>query len=264
MTDQAPESPLVLREDSDGVATLTLNRPDKRNALSISMLETLQGVLSAVTDDKSIRAVVIAANGPAFCSGHDLKEIRANPGRQNYDALFTLCSDVMRAITHLPQPVIARVHALATAAGCQLVASCDLAVAAKSAWFATPGVHIGLFCSTPMVPLSRNIGRKQAMQMLVTGDRIDAETAERWGLINQAVEDDLLDKAVAELTAKITSKSPLTLKIGKEAFYRQLEMDIDTAYAYVTETMTVNLMSYDAEEGIDAFLEKRKPQWLGK
>ncbi len=267
MTAQAspsPEAPLVLRHDADGVATLTLNRPDQRNALSRGLMSALEDELALLADDKSVRAVVLAANGPAFCAGHDLKEIRANPGRENYEALFSQCSRLMLSITRLPQPVIARVHALATAAGCQLVATCDLAVASRKAWFATPGVNIGLFCSTPMVALSRNVGRKQAMEMLLTGDRVEADQAERWGLINVAVDDDRLDDAIAEITGKIAGKSPLTLAIGKEAYYRQLDMDVEAAYAYASETMTRNMLARDAEEGIDAFIEKRHPVWEGR
>ncbi|NQU56770.1 MAG: enoyl-CoA hydratase [Rhodospirillales bacterium] len=258
------EAPLVLRDDLAGVATLTLNRPEQRNALSVGLMSALEAEIANIATDETVRAVVIAANGPAFCAGHDLKEIRANPGTENYQALFAQCSRLMLAITRLPQPVIARVHALATAAGCQLVATCDLAVAGRSAWFATPGVNIGLFCSTPMVALSRNVGRKQAMEMLLTGERVEAEQAERWGLINKVVDDDRLDEAVAEITAKLTSKSPLTLAIGKQAFYAQLDMDIEAAYAYASQTMTRNMLARDAEEGIDAFLEKRTPTWEGR
>jgi len=261
----ATEEPLVLRSDADnGVTTLTLNRPGARNALSVGLMGALQDEVDTISTDTSVRAVIIAANGPAFCAGHDLKEIRANPGRQNYEALFKQCSDLMLSITRLPQPVIARVHALATAAGCQLTATCDLAIAARSAWFATPGVNIGLFCSTPMVALSRNVGRKQAMEMLITGDRIDSEKAVQWGLINQVVEDEELDQAIEALTDKIVSKSSLTLSIGKEAYYRQLDMGLDDAYAYAAETMTRNMMARDAEEGIDAFIEKRHPTWEGR
>ena len=261
---QNSQSPVTLREDADGVATITLNRPAQRNALSVGLMSALESELAAIATDTTIRAVVIAANGPAFCAGHDLKEIRANPGPENYQALFSQCSRLMLAITRLPQPVIARVHALATAAGCQLVATCDLAVAGRAAWFATPGVNIGLFCSTPMVALSRNVGRKQAMEMLLTGERVEAEQAERWGLINKVVDDDKLDQAIAEITAKLVAKSPLTLAIGKQAFYAQLDMDIEAAYAYASQTMTRNMLARDAEEGIDAFLEKRTPTWEGR
>ena len=257
----ASDAPILLRSDSGGVATLTLNRPDQRNALSVHLICALQDEFLAIENDPTVRVVIIAANGPSFCAGHDIKEIRANPGRHNYEALFKTCSEMMLTINRLPQPVIARVHAPATAAGCQLVATCDLAVAGRSAWFATPGVNIGLFCSTPMVPISRNVGRKQTMEMLLCGDKVAAEKAERWGLINQVVEDDQLDATIAKLADKIKSKSALTLAIGKEAYYRQLDMGIENAYAYACETMTRNMMAHDAEEGIDAFLEKRDPKW---
>lgn len=267
MTAQAQtqsDAPLVLRDDVDGVTTLTLNRPDQRNALSVGLMSALQAEIDAITDDASVRVVVIAANGPGFCAGHDLKEIRANPGREASEALFAQCSKLMLSITQLPQPVIARIHALATAAGCQLVATCDLAVASRSSWFATPGVHIGLFCSTPMVALSRNVGRKQAMQMLLTGDRVEPEQALEWGLVNEVVDDDKLDDAVGAMADKIKSKSPLTLSIGKQAFYKQVEMDIASAYDFASETMTRNMLARDAEEGIDAFIEKREPKWEGR
>ncbi len=263
-TQEQTDVPLVLRGDAGGVATLTLNRPNQRNALSISLMSALEDEVAKISRDDTVRAVVIGANGPAFCAGHDLKEIRANPGRQNYEALFAQCSRLMLSITRLKQPVIARVHALATAAGCQLVATCDLAVAARSSWFATPGVNIGLFCSTPMVALSRNVGRKQAMEMLLTGERVEADQAMQWGLINKVVDDDQLDGAVKEMTDKIISKSPLTLAIGKEAYYRQLDLNIEDAYAYASKTMTRNMLARDAEEGIDAFIEKRDPTWEGR
>lgn len=267
MTAQAEsqtDAPLVLRDDIDGVRTLTLNRPAQRNALSVGLMSALQDEIDAVAKDKSVRVVVIAANGPAFCAGHDLKEIRANPGREAYEALFAQCSKLMLSINLLPQPVIARIHALATAAGCQLVATCDLAIASKSSWFSTPGVHIGLFCSTPMVALSRNVGRKQAMQMLITGDKVDSQKALEWGLVNEVVEDENLDTAIQAMVEKIKSKSPLTLSIGKEAFYQQIDMDLRSAYDFASQTMTRNMMAHDAEEGIDAFIEKRNPQWEGR
>ena len=261
---QQADAALILRNDLGGVATLTLNRPDQRNALSVDLMSAIEAELATIATDETVRAVVIAANGPAFCAGHDMKEMRANPDEKYYLDLFEQCSRMMLAINRLPQPVIARIHALATAAGCQLVATCDLAVAGHSAWFATPGVHIGLFCSTPMVALSRNVGRKQAMEMLLTGDRVEAEQAERWGLINKVVDDDKLDQEIAGITAKLTSKSPLTLAIGKEAFYAQIDMDVEAAYAYASEAMTRNMLARDAEEGIDAFLEKRQPTWQGR
>lgn len=259
------ESPLLLREDGDGVATLTLNRPQARNALSQSMLEALSATLAALAADESVRVVVIAGAGPAFCAGHDLKELRTAGYERGYtEALFAKCAEVMTAIVRLPKPVIARVHGIATAAGCQLVASCDLAVAAEDARFATPGVNIGLFCSTPMVALSRTIAPKQAMQMLLTGDLIDAVTALRFGLVNELAPADLLETRTAALARQIAAKSPLTLAIGKEAFYRQAELPLDAAYAYTREVMVRNLAATDAREGIDAFIDKRPPVWCGR
>jgi enoyl-CoA hydratase/carnithine racemase len=255
---------LVLRADRDGVAILTLNRPSARNALSVGMMSALQAALVTIAADTSVRVVIIAGAGPAFCAGHDLKELRGNPGRQAYEAVFGQCAKLMTSIVTLPKPVIARVHGIATAAGCQLVASCDLAVAAEDARFATPGVNIGLFCSTPMVALSRAIGRKQAMEMLLTGTLIDAETARAWGLINRVVPAAKLEEAAATLAAEIVAKSPVTVAIGKKAFYAQAELGLDQAYAYCTEVMTSNMLARDAEEGVDAFLEKRKPVWEGR
>jgi|SRR5689334_19357853 enoyl-CoA hydratase/carnithine racemase len=255
---------LVLRADLDGVATLTLNRPSARNALSVGLMSALQAALDAIAADKSVRAVIIGGAGPAFCAGHDLKELRANPGRQAYEAVFGQCAKLMTGIVNLAKPVIARVHGVATAAGCQLVASCDLAVAAEDARFATPGVNIGLFCSTPMVALSRAVGRKQAMEMLLTGSLIDAETARAWGLINRVVPAAQLEDAAAALAAEIAAKSPFTLAIGKKAFYAQAELGLEQAYAHCAEVMTTNMLARDAEEGIDAFLEKRKPVWEGR
>jgi enoyl-CoA hydratase/carnithine racemase len=255
---------ILLRTDTDGVATLTLNRPSARNALSTGLMAALETEIDAIAQDISVRVVVIAANGPAFCAGHDLREVRGTPTREAYEALFAQCSALMLSITRLPQPVIARVHATATAAGSQLVATCDLAVAAETARFATPGVNIGLFCSTPMVAVSRNMGRKQTMEMLLTGDMIDAEAARTGGLINKVVPDAELDDAVSAYARQIVSKSPLTLKIGKEAFYRQLEMPLEDAYTYASEVMVANMLARDAGEGIDAFLEKRDPEWTGE
>lgn len=255
---------ILLRSDADGIATLTLNRPAARNSLSSGMMAAIQGELDAIAGDPAVKVVVIAANGPAFSAGHDLKEIRANRERDFQERLMAECSRMMTSIVRLPKPVIARVHATATAAGCQLVASCDLAVAAEEARFATPGVNIGLFCSTPMVALSRNVTRKHAMEMLLTGDMIDAATAERIGLVNRVVPAAELDAATYGIAEKIASKSPLTLAIGKEAFYRQLEMDLDAAYRYTSEVMIKNLAARDAEEGIDAFIEKRDPVWEGR
>lgn len=253
----------LLRRDADGVATLTLDRPDARNALSMDLMAALLAELGAVAGDSSVRTVVIAANGPAFCAGHDLREIRANPGREAYEALFARCSELMLAVTRLPQPVIARVHGTASAAGCQLVATCDLAVAATTARFATPGVNIGLFCSTPMVAVSRNAGRKQTMEMLLTGETIDAATARDRGLVNKVADEADLDDEIAAWCRQVAAKSPLTLRIGKEAFYRQLDLPLEDAYRYASEVMVRNMMTRDAEEGIDAFLEKRPPEWTG-
>jgi enoyl-CoA hydratase/carnithine racemase len=259
-----PDDAILLREDRDHVATLTLNRPAARNALSVGLMTALEEALAALRADASIKAVVIAGAGPAFCAGHDLKEIRANPGRANYEALFAQCSRLMTAIVRLPKPVIARVHGIATAAGCQLVASCDLAVAAEDARFATPGVNIGLFCSTPMVALSRAVGRKAAMEMLLTGDLLEAHAAKAAGLINRVVPAGALAAETQALAAKIAAKSPLVLAIGKEAFYAQAEMPLDAAYAYASDAMTRNMLARDAEEGIDAFIEKRQPVWQGR
>lgn len=260
----ASQDDILLRTDADGIVTLTLNRPAARNALSTGLMAALQDQIDAIAADRAVRVVVIAANGPAFCAGHDLREVRGTPTKDAYEALFAQCSALMLSITRLPQPVIARVHATATAAGCQLVATCDLAVAAETARFATPGVNIGLFCSTPMVAVSRNLGRKQTMEMLLTGEMIEAGAAVAGGLINKAVPDGDLDDAVAAYCRQIASKSPLTLKIGKEAFYRQLEMPLEDAYTYASEVMVTNMLARDAEEGIDAFLEKRAPEWTGE
>jgi enoyl-CoA hydratase/carnithine racemase len=258
-------NPFTLRSDTGGVATLTLNRPEARNALSLGMLQALSSELQRISSDPEVRVVVLAGAGPAFCAGHDLKEIRAENFRGAYtEALFAECTKVMLAIVKLPKPVIARVHGIATAAGCQLVASCDLAVAADDARFATPGVNIGLFCSTPMVALSRNVGRKAAMRMLLTGDLIDARTALGIGLISEVAPPAELGSRTAALAAKIVAKSPLTLAIGKEAFYRQAELPLADAYDYAAQVMVTNLAKRDAQEGIEAFIEKRSPVWCGQ
>jgi enoyl-CoA hydratase/carnithine racemase len=255
--------PSLLRHDHDGVATLTLNRPSARNALSLGLMEALDSVLAGIARDPTTRVVIIAASGPAFCAGHDMREMRATPTAEAYEAVFALCCQLMQRIVALPKPVIARVQGPASAAGCQLVATCDLAIAGESARFATPGVNIGLFCSTPMVALSRAVGRKAAMEMLLTGDLIDAHRAREIGLINRVVPDAGLDDAVNTLARQIAGKSPLTLAIGKEAFHRQAELDLTSAYALTAEVMTRNMLARDAEEGIDAFLEKRAPVWSG-
>ncbi|HEY1720752.1 MAG TPA: enoyl-CoA hydratase [Magnetospirillaceae bacterium] len=262
MTDLS-SPPILLRSSEGGVLTLTLNRPQARNALSMALMGALIAALKDVANDPSIHVVVLAGARPAFCAGHDLKEMRADPRREAYEAVFARCSELMTTIVRLPKPVIARVHGVATAAGCQLVASCDLAIASTEAKFATPGVNIGLFCSTPMVALSRAVGRKASMEMLLTGDLIGAEDAVRIGMINRAVAPDRLDAEVAALAGQIASKSPLVLKIGKEAFYRQAEMTLDDAYAYTSQVMTTNMLAQDAAEGIDAFLQKRPPNWKG-
>ncbi len=259
---QAPD-PVLLRRDTDHVAHLTLNRPTARNALSVALMTALEEALAEIAQDRAVHVVVIGGAGPAFCAGHDLREIRSKPEPEVMAELFSQCSRLMQQIVHLPKPVIARVHGVATAAGCQLVASCDLAVAADTSRFATPGVNIGLFCSTPMVALTRAVSRKAAMEMLLTGDLIDAPRARELGLINRVVPEAELDTAVAALAGQIAGKSPLTLAIGKEAFYRQADMDLAAAYALASETMTRNMMARDAAEGIDAFLGKRHPHWTG-
>ncbi len=257
------EARLILHRQEGAVAWLTLNRPAARNALSGALMAALAAALDHAASDPSVRVVVIGGAGPAFCAGHDLRELRALAGRDAYAALFAQCSQLMLRIVRHPKPVIAQVHGIATAAGCQLVASCDLAVAADTAQFATPGVNIGLFCSTPMVALSRAVGRKPAMEMLLTGEPVSAARAREIGLINRVVPEAGLDAAVAELASRIAGKSPLTLRIGKQAFYRQAEYDLDAAYAYAAEVMTGNMLARDAGEGIDAFLTKRAPNWTG-
>jgi enoyl-CoA hydratase/carnithine racemase len=253
--------PLLLRRDEDGIAWLTLNRPAQRNALSVALITALQAEIDAISKDRKVKVVVIAGNGPGFCAGHDLREMRANPGRQHYEALFRQCARLMTSIVKLPKPVIARVHGVAAAAGCQLVATCDLAVAASDARFAVNGINIGLFCSTPMVALTRAVGRKPAMEMLLTGDLVPAETARAIGLVNRVVPPDALDTEVTALAGQIAGKLGVAVAIGKEAFYRQAELGLEAAYAYTAEVMTKNMMARDTEEGIDAFLEKRPPNW---
>ena len=256
------EEALVLRQDKDGIARLTLNRPAARNALSRPMIAALQTEFDRIAADPSIGVVILAGNGPAFCAGHDLKEMRsADYGESYAEDLFEACAQLMQRIVSLPQPVIARVHGIATAAGAQLVASADLAIAADDARFATPGVNIGLFCSTPMVALSRNVSHKHALQMLLTGDLIDAPTALRFGLINEHVSGEQLDVAVEALAVKIASKSRHTLAVGKAAYYRQAELPLEEAYAYAKGVMVQNLQARDAREGIDAFIDKRHPTW---
>lgn len=256
--------PVLLREESGGVVRLTLNRPGQFNALSEGLLVELQSVLDEIASDESARVVVIAGAGKAFCAGHDLKEMRGNPAKEYQQALFERCSRMMMTLTEMPQPVLARVHSIATAAGCQLVAMCDLAVASESARFAVSGINVGLFCSTPSVGLARNVGRKQAMEMLLTGDFIDARTALERGLVNRVVADDELDAEVKKLTDAILSKSPAAIASGKRMFYRQLEMGLEDAYSLAGDVMACDMMTEDAAEGIDAFIEKRKAEWKGR
>jgi enoyl-CoA hydratase/carnithine racemase len=254
---------LLLREEQGGVVTLTLNRPARFNALSEEMLTALHEALDDLKQDETVRCVVVAASGRAFCAGHDLRQMRANPRQEYYEALFAKCSRVMQAIVDLPVPVIARVHGMATAAGCQLVASCDLAVAAESATFAVSGINVGLFCSTPAVALSRNVSPKHAFDMLVTGRFISSAEALSFGLVNRVAPDAELDEAVGALTAEICAKSPVAIRTGKAMFGRQRSMSLEEAYSYAGNIMACNMMAEDAAEGIDAFIEKRKPVWKG-
>ena len=256
--------PFLLRADADGVCTLTLNRPGQFNALSREMLEALLAELEAIAADRSVRVVVLAGAGKAFCAGHDLKEMRGNYTKAFHQALFRLCGKVMMQIVNMPQPVVARIHGIATAAGCQLVSMCDLAVASDVARFAVSGINVGLFCATPSVGLSRNMGRKEAFEMLVTGDFIDAAEARRRGLVNRVVPLEALDEEVARLTASICAKSPAAIAMGKQMFYGQLEMGLDAAYQHAAEVMACNMMCEDAAEGIDAFMAKRKPEFKGR
>lgn len=257
------EDHLVLRQDEAGIATLTLNRPKQYNALSQAMLGALQAALDAVATDATVRVVVIAGNGPAFCAGHDLKEMRTQTDRALHQALFAQCGQVMLTINRLPQPVIARVQGIATAAGCQLVAACDLAVASDNARFAVSGINVGLFCATPGVALSRNLGRKPALELLLTGEFIDALTAQRQGLLNRVVPLDQLDAEIWRLAEAICNKSPLAIRMGKELYYRQLGLPLEEAYACASQAMACNMDSEDAREGIDAFIARRKPTWKG-
>ncbi len=258
------EESCLLRDDrADGLTTLTLNRPGQFNSLSREMLTALQTELDAIAADETVRVVVIAGAGKAFCAGHDLKEMRANHSKEFMQALFRQCGELMLTITRLPQPVIARVHGIATAAGCQLVSMCDLAVAADVAKFAVSGINVGLFCSTPAVGLARNLGRKAALEMLLTGEFIDAMEARAKGLINRVVPADALDAEVERLAGAILAKSAVAVRMGKGMFYKQLEMGLVDAYDYAGEVMACNMMSEDAGEGIDAFMQKRKPAYKG-
>jgi enoyl-CoA hydratase/carnithine racemase len=259
------EDPLVLRSDrADGLTTLTLNRPGQFNSLSKEMLTAIKAELDAIAADEAVRVVVIAGAGKAFCAGHDLKEMRANHDKGFMQALFRQCGELMLTLTRMPQPVIARVHGIATAAGCQLVSMCDLAVAADVARFAVSGINVGLFCSTPAVGLARNLGRKAALEMLLTGDFIDAMEAKSKGLVNRVVPADALDAEVERLVQSILAKSAVAVRIGKGMFYKQLEMGLSEAYDYASEVMACNMMSEDAGEGIDAFMQKRKPEYKGR
>jgi enoyl-CoA hydratase/carnithine racemase len=252
---------ILLIENKDGAVYLTLNRPDKFNTLSEAMLTALQQELDAIAVDPAVRCVVIGAKGRGFCAGHDLREMRANPDQSYYQALFRRCSRVMQSIVALPVPVIANVQGMATAAGCQLVASCDLAIAAQSARFAVSGINVGLFCSTPAVALSRNISSKRAFDMLVSGHFIDADAALEWGLLSGVTDDADLDTAVADKVAQILSKSPAAVRFGKSMFHPQRQMALEDAYDFAGDVMAENMLSPDAGEGIDAFLAKRKPVW---
>ena len=258
----------VIVEQANGILRLTMNNPPA-NALSIALMEALLAALEEARHDSETRIVVIASAAKAFSAGHDLKEMQRNRtgedrGRAFFDRTMRLCAKLMQTIVALPKPVIAEIDGIATAAGCQLVASCDLAICTDSSGFATPGVNIGLFCSTPMVALSRNVHRKQAMEMLLTGETIDASTAKEFGLVNRIVPREYLRQVVDKYASVIASKSPLTLKIGKEAFYRQAEMSLEDAYDYTARVMVENMMARDAEEGIGAFIDKRKPEWTGE
>ena len=255
---------VLLRHNARDIAWLTLNRPKAYNALSGDLMSELISSLNSIANERDIKVVVIKGAGKGFCAGHDLQEMKVNNNETFLENFFEQCCVLMQAIVNLPQPVIAQVHGTAAAAGCQLVASCDLAFADDNATFATPGVNIGLFCSTPMVAVSRKINRKKMMEMLLLGDKIDSKTAVEHGLINRSVPGKLLKETVSQVANKIASKSPLTLKIGKEAFYKQLEMPLSEAYEYTSKVMIQNMQARDAEEGISAFIEKRLPVWTGK
>jgi enoyl-CoA hydratase/carnithine racemase len=257
----AADAPVLLREDAGGIATLTLNRGGARNALSVALMAALQAQLDDIGADETVKVVVLRGAGPAFCAGHDLKEMRAGARGAMAERVFSTCARLMLSIAHLRQPVIAQVHGVATAAGCQLVATCDLAVCDERATFATPGVNIGLFCSTPMVAVSRAVGRKSAMELLLLGDAIDAAEALRIGLVNRVVPEDALGATVADIAARIVAKSGTVVALGKAAFAQQAEMGLADAYAYTAKVMTQNLALPDAAEGIDAFLERRPPRW---
>ena len=257
----ATEPYLLESRDAAGVVTLTLNRPQQFNALSVEMMSALQGALDAIAADPAARVVVLAGAGKAFCAGHDLKQMKEDPSLDTYRALFAQCAKLMLTIQRMPQPVIARVHGVATAAGCQLVATCDLAVAVEGARFGVSGINVGLFCTTPGVALARNVGRKEAFEMLVTGDLIDAQAARERGLVNRVVPADQLDAEIAKLAASIVAKPAIAIAMGKEMFYRQVEAGTEAAYQMAGQTMACNLIDPVAQEGLEAFMSKRKPSW---
>lgn len=263
LAEKNPEA-LVIRKDEGPVRHLVINRPSSYNALSLACMEALVEEFEALSEERSVSVAILSGAGKGFCAGHDLKEMRGNPERGFYEKTFETCTRMMLSIVDCPKPVIAKVHGVASAAGCQLVATCDLAVADEGARFSTPGVNIGLFCSTPMVALSRNVSRKHAMEMLLTGDFVTARRAYEIGLINRVAAAGELDAAAVEFASKIASKSPLTLKTGKKAFYEQIDKDLRGAYEYASRVMVENMMARDAEEGIDAFIEKREPRWCGE
>ena len=260
----AGQQSLLLRHVADGVVTLTLNRPKQFNAISSAMLTEMEAAVDDLANDASVRVVVIAGAGAAFCAGHDLKEMREHHDRKFIQSIFERCSRLMVRLTQLPQPVIARVHGAAAAAGCQLVAQCDLAVASTAARFATSGVKYGIFCNTPGVPLARDVGRKRALEMLLTGEFIDAATALAHGLVNRVVPPERLDDEVARIASSILEKTPIAVAAGKKIFYEQIEAGLENAYALANDAMTCGLMTEDALEGIDAFAQKRPPQWKGR
>jgi enoyl-CoA hydratase/carnithine racemase len=258
----APNDPVLLRDDANGIATLTLNRPNKFNALSTELMGAIQDELDQIASDTSVRVVIIAANGRAFCAGHDLKEMMADPGPEAIGKLFEQCSKMMVSLTRLPQPTIAQVQGIATAAGCQLVAQCDLAISAETATFATSGIGVGLYCGTPSVAVTRNLPRKQAMELLMTGEFIDADKACQYGLINRAVPSEQLDEAVMELAVRIASKGPAFVARGKELFYRQIEQGLESAYALATTCMVDNMQDKEAQAALQAFIDKKPmPDW---
>jgi len=261
MEPSSPDEPVLARQDHDGVVTLCLNRPRQFNALSEELLDALQRELDSIANDPAVRCVVLAAAGKAFCAGHDLRQMRATPDAEYYRALFARCSRMMQSLQTLPVPVIARVQGLATAAGCQLVGACDLAIASDTARFAVSGINFGLFCSTPAVALSRNVSPKRSFDMLVTGRFIDAATAVDWGLVNEAIPESDLDAAVQRKCDAILAKSPAAIRHGKAMFYRQRQMTLEDAYVFAGDVMTRNMMEEDAGEGVDAFIAKRTPVW---